>query len=73
MEKVYLSRRNLFTLISKLDRKKAGDKTFCTIIKSDNQHPKYPQSMDNIAVIAIEDEEYYDRIPGEMHEKDTSA
>ena len=71
METLYLSRRNLLTLLSKLDRKKNGEMTQCCIIKCDNQHPKYPQSMDSIAVHAIEDDEYYtDRIPGYVNEKD---
>lgn len=71
METVYLSRRNLLTLLSKLDRKAAGEMTFCTVIKNDNKHPKYPQSMPSISVIAVEDEEYYtDRKPGVMNPSD---
>lgn len=67
MEKVYLSRRNLLSLISKLDRKMNGEFTHCTLIKHDICHPKYPQSMESISVIAIEDDEYYvDRDPGEV-------
>ena len=59
MEVVYLSRRNLLTLLSKLDRSATGQFTHCTIIKMDNRHPMYPQSMSEITVVAIEDEEYY--------------
>ena len=70
MNKVFLSRRNLLTLLSKLDRKKSGEDTFCTLIKNDNQHPKYPQTMNEIAVVAIEDEDYYYRAPGKVHPKD---
>lgn len=71
METVYLSRRNLNTLLSKLDRKLAGETTVCTLIKSDNTHPKYPQTMDEIAIVAIEDAEYYtERIPGMIHPAD---
>jgi len=71
MELVYLSRRNLLTLLSKLDRQKAGEQTFCTLIKEDNIHPKFPQTMDQIAVTAVEDSEYYiTRTPGEIHPKD---
>jgi hypothetical protein len=70
MEKVFLSRRNLTALLSKLDRKKAGEQTYCTIIKNDNRHPKYPQTMEQIIVTAIEDEEYYDRDPGAVFFKD---
>lgn len=68
MEQVYLSRRNLVTLLSKLDRKKNGEITMCTLIKSDNTHSKYPQTMQNIKVTAVEDEEYYtDREAGPVH------
>lgn len=62
---VYLSRRNLRTLISKLDRNKNGDDSACTLIKCDNVHPKYPQTMKIIQVTAVEDEDYYsDRVAG---------
>lgn len=70
--KVYLSRRNLLTLLSKLDRKAAGEETACTLIKTDNTHEKYPQSMSRIEVTAIEDDEYYaSRLPGEVHPSDS--
>jgi len=59
METVYLSRRNLLTLLSKLDRKAIGEATECTLIKRDNLHPKYPQTMENISIVALEDEDYY--------------
>jgi hypothetical protein len=52
-------------LLAKLDKKKEGGKTFCSIVKNDNMHPKYPQSMSWIKITALEDEEYYtDREPG---------
>lgn len=71
--KVYLSRRNLLTLLSKLDRKKDGQETFCTLIKNDNEHTKYPQTMKSLAVIAVEDDEYYTtRKAGEVHPLDRS-
>lgn len=71
MVKVYLLRRNLLTLLSKLDRRAAGEVTECTILKHDNLHPVYPQTEREIAVIAVEDEEYYtDRNPGAVHPKD---
>ena len=63
---LYLSRRNLLTLLNKLDRpdSEAG------IIKCDTEHPKYPCSVVT-KVMAIEDEEYYqDRKPGEVHTLD---
>lgn len=71
METIYLSRRNLLVLLSKLDRVQEGDISFCSIIKQDNQNPKYPQSMPQVLVAAVEDSEYYiDRVPGQVHEKD---
>ena len=71
MEKIYLSRRNLKTLLSKLDRQKDGDHTLCTLIKNDSDHPEYSQSMDRAMVTAVEDDEYYtDRKPGRVHPKD---
>jgi len=71
MEHVFLTRRNLLTLLSKLDRQKEGDITACTIMKCDNQHKVYPQTMRAILVTALEDEEYYtERQPGAMHPKD---
>ena len=72
--KVYLSRRNLLTLLAKLDRLAEGDHTECAIIKSDDAHPKYPQTMKSIMVVAIEDDEYYiDRNAGEMHPKEEAS
>lgn len=69
--RVYLSRRNLLTLLSKLDRKAAGEDTACTIVKNDKTHPKYPQTMASIEVVAIEDDEYYTgRAPGGVHPMD---
>lgn len=71
MEKVYLSRRNLLSLLSKLDRKALGEQTTCTIIKYDTANDKYPQTMPKIAVTAVEDTQYYaDREPGEVHPAD---
>jgi hypothetical protein len=52
--KVYLTRRNLLTLISKLDRKGKGENTACTIVKADNLHEKYPQTMKSLTVVAVE-------------------
>jgi len=52
--KVYLTRRNLLTLLSKLDRKGNGEKTACTIVKADNRHEKYPQTMKSTTVVAVE-------------------
>jgi hypothetical protein len=74
MERVYLSRRNLLSLLSKLDRVKAGESSTCTLIKSDNVHPVYPQTMPEIEVVAVEDEDYYiDRSPGAVYHRDLPA
>lgn len=72
MQQIYLTRRNLETLLSKLDRAKRGELTGCTIIKLDFFHPKYPLSIiDGVAITAVEDEDYYtDRVPGEVFYKD---
>lgn len=71
MERIYLSRRNLLTLLSKLDRQSAGDSTQCTIIKNDSANGPYSQTMDQIAVTAVEDKDYYlDRAAGEVHSAD---
>lgn len=73
MERIYLSRRNLTVLLSKLDRVKSGEQSQKTIIKMDTLHPLYPCSVQCV-VTAIEDEDYYtDREPGEMHESDLSG
>ena len=71
VETVYLSRRNLLTLLNKLDRQASGELTACTIIKHDHTHAKYPQSAPVIVVAAVEDAEYYDtREAGEVHPLD---
>jgi hypothetical protein len=69
--RVYLSRRNLLTLLSKLDRQRDGEPTACTLVKNDNVHPKYPQTMASIEITAVEDDEYYrSRHPGMVHPSD---
>jgi len=69
--RVFLSRRNLLSLLSKLDRQAAGGDTVCTIAKYDTAHPKYPQTMDEIWITAVEDADYYaERPAGEMHPLD---
>ena len=72
MQTLYLSRRNLNTLLNKLDRNRAchDPVSHCTIIKQDTMHLKYP-STDVIQVTAVEDAEYYtDRQAGEIYEAD---
>lgn len=74
--KLYLSRRNLLALLSKLDREAAGEETQCTIIKNRNPDcPHYQQTMETIAVIAVQDEDFYgsqNRAAGEMHPAEES-
>lgn len=68
---VYLTRRNLLTLLNKMDRAMAGEQTHCTIVKRDVEHPTHPQNAQEIWVTGVEDHIYYkDRIPGVMHPKD---
>lgn len=69
--KVYLSRRNLLALLSKLDRVAEGQSSACTIIKHDTTHPTHPQTHYNIEVMAVEDEVYYiERASGRVHPLD---
>lgn len=66
-EQVFLTRRNLLTLLSKLDRA-GSSSTLCSIVKNDDTHPKYPQSMPLIVITAVEDDDYYtDRSAGPVH------
>jgi hypothetical protein len=70
MNRVYLTRRNLLSLLSKLDRKAKGEETECTIIKRDTVHPEYPTTV-TTAVIAVEDVDYYsDRPAGAVYPAD---
>jgi hypothetical protein len=67
VSQVYLTRRNLLTLLSKLDRVASGEQSTCTIIKKDNKHPTFPQTMPQLVITAIEDGEYYtDREAGDV-------
>lgn len=71
--KLYLSRRNLLALLSKLDRDVAGEHTACTLIKVQQPSPAYQQTMKEIAVIAVQDDDYYgtqNRPAGEVHPSD---
>lgn len=63
MQTVYLSKRNLLTLLSKLERLEAGDTTECTIIKYADKDAKYTQSMPSIKVVAIPDDVAYAHRP----------
>lgn len=75
MQQIFVTRRNLLALLSKLDRAKAGEYTACTIIKKDTVHPTHPATApfgftaleDDVTVTAVEDADYYtDRAPGEV-------
>ena len=71
--KIYLSRRNLLALLSKLDAEAAGEETSCMIIKKQPASPEYRQTMATIAVIAVDDEAFYgsqQRAAGEMHPRE---
>lgn len=60
---VNLSRRNLVTLLSKLDRVAAGESSACTLVKMDQGEP--------VMVTAFEDDVYYaNREPGPVFSKD---
>ena len=64
MHTITLSRRNLLTLLSKLDRVRAGEQSNCTIAK--------PVDDGYVIITVVEDEvAYADREPGEVHPKDT--
>lgn len=72
MHTIYLSRRNLVALLSKLDRLEAGEDTACTIIKHRNPEAvEYQQTMDDCAVVAVPDNAFYNaqqRPAGQMVE-----
>ena len=68
---IYLSRRNLLALLSKLDRQEAGDETACAIVKYANPSDPYCNTIDQVMVIAVPDDEFYaNRSPGIMHPLD---
>lgn len=73
METIYLSRRNLLALLKKLDAKMGGEDTACTIIKHQSGGDAFKQTVPAIAVVAVEDAEYYEalnRPAGEMHPRE---
>ena len=68
---IYLSKRNLLALLSKLDRLEAGDETACAIVKYANPSDPYCKTIGQVTVIAIPDEKFYsNRSPGAMHPAD---
>ncbi len=69
--RVYLSKRNLLTLLSKLERFEQGQETQCAIKKYSNPLDPYCNSMDEVTIIAIPDEKFYTtRTFGEVHPDD---
>lgn len=71
--KLYLSKRNLLALLSKLERDAEGEETHCSIIKHKQPGPAYQQTMKSIMVIAVHDEDYYpaqERGAGEVYPAD---
>lgn len=58
---LYLSRRNLETLLSKLDRAEKGETTFCSIIKYNDPSMTHRQTMDSCMIIAVPNDEYYEQ------------
>lgn len=71
MEQIFLSKRNLQILLSKLERLEAGEETACTIIKYKNPNDPYVNTIDKVIVTAIPDERFYaNRDAGAMHPAD---
>ena len=64
--KLYLTRRNLLTLLERLDHVVDGGSSACTLIKNDTTHTEYPiTGATSVRVTAVEDDIYYkDEIPG---------
>lgn len=73
LTEIFLTRRNLLTLLDKLDHVAGGGVSACTIIKQDTEHPTYPISgADCVIVTAVEDTAYYtDREPGPVTDSKT--
>jgi hypothetical protein len=71
MIQLYLTRRNLQTLLNKLDRNRTTPgASQCKLLKQDTLHPVYALK-EPIMVTALEDEEYYtDRSAGQVHPED---
>ena len=74
---IYLSKRNLLTLLNKLARYEAGENTQCSLIKYPNHLDPYSMSIDGVnehdgvTVTAIPDHKYYvGRSPGEVLPED---
>lgn len=71
---LYLSKRNLLTLLSKIERFEKGEETACAIVKCSNPLDPYNMSIsgvEDVMVIGVPDERYYtNRLAGPVHPKD---
>ena len=66
-DRIYLSKRNLLVLLSKLDRFEKGEETKCAIIKNKCVTDPYCNTIEQVAIIAVPDEHFYvNRQPGAM-------
>jgi hypothetical protein len=75
MNRLFLSRRNLLTLINKLDRNRnGGPKSACSLIFSpEPDHPRCPTNVE-ITVTAVEDDQkYLDRRAGRVMDAPNGA
>jgi hypothetical protein len=71
METLYLSKRNLQTLLNKLERAERGEQTHCAIVKYKNTDDAFVNTMDAVMVVAISDEVLYNnRQAGTIHVAD---
>lgn len=73
IETIYLSRKNLEILLSKLNRQLDGEKSECTLIKYKKPNTNFCQTMDICNVVAVENSVYYKDqgiTPGMMHPLD---
>lgn len=71
MQTLYLSKRNLLTLLSKLERVERGEESACAIIKYRNEGDPYVNTMKEVKVVAIPDAAFYtNRSAGAVHPAD---
>lgn len=71
METLYLSKRNLQTLLNKLERAEQGEETKCAIIKYRNTNDPVVNTIDSVMVVAVPDDILYNnRNAGVMHPAD---
>jgi hypothetical protein len=71
MQTLYLSKRNLLTLLNKLERAEQGEDTKCAIIKYRNENDPFVNTVKAITVVAVPDEKLYTkREAGIMHPAD---